>query len=234
MQESYVAQDPSAPPSDTLLLPPLSSLYSVNTRNRELSQQAESRQIFSPTQHTPSRQIMKAWTPWSEVITSSQNSRMVEQLILLTPLTIDATKEQDLDPRSCSNIEHPFVVSHEMMVIEPGEKSSRNLGKTNVDYPHHVSFSRWQVTHDCMGVVVLINPGCPNSGLSRKSTVMRLPVFWYIRGSPPDIQSPICNTVHSWMVCLQDQLVDSLCWSPGKNPQGYVSRRQWMRWHWNW
>ena len=142
VQESYVAQDPSAPPSDTLLLPPLSSLYSVNTRNRELSQQAESRQIFSPTQHTPSRQIMKAWTPWSEVITSSQNSRMVEQLILLTPLTIDATKEQDLDPRSCSNIEHPFVVSHEMMVIEPGEKSSRNLGKTNVDYPHHVSFSR--------------------------------------------------------------------------------------------
>ncbi len=36
---------------------------------------------------------------WSEVIAFSQNSRMLDQLTLHTPLTIDVTKEQDLDPR---------------------------------------------------------------------------------------------------------------------------------------
>ena len=74
-----------------------------------------------------SRQIMKTWVSWSEVISSSQNSRMLEQLTLLTPLTIDVTKEQDLDPRPCSNIDHPSVLAHEMMAIEPGEKPSRKL-----------------------------------------------------------------------------------------------------------
>ena len=52
---------------------------------------------------------------------------MLEQLTLLTPLTIDVTKEQDLDPRPCSNIDHPSVLAHEMMAIEPGEKPSRKL-----------------------------------------------------------------------------------------------------------
>ena len=127
VQESYAVQDPPAPPSDTLLLTPLTSLYSVNTLNRELPQQGESRPVLPPTQRSLSRQIMKAWAPWTEVIASSQNSRMLEQLTLRTPLTIDATKEQDLDPRPCSNIEHPSVLAHEMMKIEPGEKPSRKL-----------------------------------------------------------------------------------------------------------
>ena len=35
--ESYVVQDPPAPPSDTLLLPTLTSLYSDIAHNRELS-----------------------------------------------------------------------------------------------------------------------------------------------------------------------------------------------------
>ena len=83
--------------------------------------------VLPPTQCSLSRQIMKAWAPWSEVISPSQNSRMFEQLTLRTPLTIDVSKEQDLDPRSCSNIEHPSVLACEMMVIEPGEKPSRNL-----------------------------------------------------------------------------------------------------------
>ena len=39
VQESYVVQDPSTPPSNTLLLSPLTSLYSVITRNREFPHQ---------------------------------------------------------------------------------------------------------------------------------------------------------------------------------------------------
>ena len=107
VQESYVVQDPPAPPSDTLSLPPLTSLYSDNTHNKELPQhwQGESRPVLPPTQRSLSRQIMKAWAPWSEVIASSQNSRMLDQLTLRTPLTIAATKEQDLDPRPSSNID---------------------------------------------------------------------------------------------------------------------------------
>ena len=58
------------------------------------------------------RQIMKEWSPWSEVIASCQNSRMLEQLTLHTPLTIDTTKEQDLDPWTYSNIEHPSDLTH--------------------------------------------------------------------------------------------------------------------------
>jgi hypothetical protein len=87
----------------------------------------ESRPVLPPTQRSLSWQIMKARAPWSEVMASSQNSRMLEQLTLRTPLTIDATKEQDLDPRPCSYIEHPSVLAHEMMKIEPGEKPSRKL-----------------------------------------------------------------------------------------------------------
>ena len=53
---------------DPLLLTPLTRLYSVNTHNRELPQEGESRPVLSPTQRSLSRQIMKAWAPWSEVI----------------------------------------------------------------------------------------------------------------------------------------------------------------------
>jgi hypothetical protein len=36
VQESYTVQDPPAPPSDTLLLPPRTSLHSTIARNQEL------------------------------------------------------------------------------------------------------------------------------------------------------------------------------------------------------
>ena len=42
-QESYLVQDQPLPPSDTLLLPPLSSLYKVHMRNQELPQTGDSR-----------------------------------------------------------------------------------------------------------------------------------------------------------------------------------------------
>ena len=41
--ESYIVQDQSLPPSDTLLLPPLSNLYKVHIRNQEMSQTGDSR-----------------------------------------------------------------------------------------------------------------------------------------------------------------------------------------------
>ncbi len=42
-QESYIVQDQPLPPSDTLLLPPLSNLYKVHIRNQEMSQTGDSR-----------------------------------------------------------------------------------------------------------------------------------------------------------------------------------------------
>ena len=55
VQESYVVQDQSASPSDTLLLPPLNRLYSVNALNRELPHQGESRPVLPQAQHSLSR-----------------------------------------------------------------------------------------------------------------------------------------------------------------------------------
>jgi hypothetical protein len=42
-QESYLVQDQPLPPSDTLLLLPLSSLYKVHMRNQEMPQTGDSR-----------------------------------------------------------------------------------------------------------------------------------------------------------------------------------------------
>jgi hypothetical protein len=42
-QEMYIVQDQPLPPSETLLLPSLSSLYKVYTRNQELPQPGDSR-----------------------------------------------------------------------------------------------------------------------------------------------------------------------------------------------
>jgi hypothetical protein len=55
------------------------------------------------------------------------STRMLEQLALRTPITFHATSEQDLNPRSCAVNDHPSVLVHDMMVIEPGEKPTRML-----------------------------------------------------------------------------------------------------------
>jgi hypothetical protein len=52
---------------------------------------------------------------------------MLEQLVLHTPKTFHTTSEQDLNPRPCAVNDHPSVLAHEMMVIEPGEKPTRML-----------------------------------------------------------------------------------------------------------
>jgi hypothetical protein len=42
-KEMYIVEDQPLPPSETLLLPPLSSLYKVFTRNQELPQPGDFR-----------------------------------------------------------------------------------------------------------------------------------------------------------------------------------------------
>jgi hypothetical protein len=37
-------------------------------------------------------------------------------------MTFHRTSEQDLNPRSCTVNDHPSVLTHEMMVIDPGDK----------------------------------------------------------------------------------------------------------------
>ena len=52
---------------------------------------------------------------------------MFEQLTLRTPMTFHATSELDWNPRPCAVNDHPSVLAHEMMAIEPGEKPTRML-----------------------------------------------------------------------------------------------------------
>jgi hypothetical protein len=42
-------------------------------------------------------------------------------------MTFHSTSEQDLNPRSDTVNDHPSVLSHEMMVIDPGENPTRGI-----------------------------------------------------------------------------------------------------------
>ena len=138
IQEFILVQDPPAPPSDNLLLPPLASLHSANVRNMELPQPGEQRPVQPPSQRTISRQLMKAWPIWKTNIDSSANTRMLEQLALRIPSTIPTTKEQDLNPRPCAVNDHPSVLTHEMMVIESCDKSTRKLTWKPTGFLSHI------------------------------------------------------------------------------------------------
>jgi len=93
----------------------LHSLHSTTTCNMELPQPGEPRKVQPPSQRTLSRQLMKSWTLWKTTIAAASNTRMLEQLALRTPMTIHATNEQDLNPRSCTSNDHPSVLAHEMI-----------------------------------------------------------------------------------------------------------------------
>jgi hypothetical protein len=54
-QEMYIVKDQPLPPSETFLLPPLSSLYKVYTRNQELPQPGDSRSCHHRNIHCPRR-----------------------------------------------------------------------------------------------------------------------------------------------------------------------------------
>jgi hypothetical protein len=91
IQEFITVQDPPAPPSNILHLPPLTSLHSATTRNMELPQQGEPRKVQPPSQRTLSRQLMRAWPLWKTNIDTASNTRistrMLDQLALRTPKT---------------------------------------------------------------------------------------------------------------------------------------------------
>ena len=75
IQEFITVQDPPAPPSNILLLPPLTSLHSATTRNMELPQPGELRKVQPPSQRTLSRQLMSAWPLWKTNIQNVSNTR---------------------------------------------------------------------------------------------------------------------------------------------------------------
>jgi hypothetical protein len=131
IQEFITVQDPPAPPSNILHLPSLTRIHSATTWNMELPQPGEPRKVQPPSQRTLSRQLMRACPLWKTNIDTDSNerisTRMLEQLALRTPKSFHTTSEQDLSPRPCVVNDHPFVLTHEMMTIEPGEKPTRML-----------------------------------------------------------------------------------------------------------
>ena len=123
----YIVQDQPLPPSETLLLPPLESLYKVYTRNQELPQPGDSRPVLPPSQHTLSKQMMKKWEVWEENIAKVTNKRILEQMAFHAPQVIRATSTQDLDPLPLASNDYPSVLPHEMYALEPGDIPSRIL-----------------------------------------------------------------------------------------------------------
>ena len=56
-----------------------------------------------------------------------KNTRMIEQLVFHTQLTIHVTNPQDLNTRPGEDTVHPPSLTHELMVIEPGGKPCRSV-----------------------------------------------------------------------------------------------------------
>ena len=63
---------------------------------------------------------------------------MLEQLALHTPLTMHATNEHDLNPRPCTVNDHPFMLAHEMMEIDPGEKPTSMMTWKPTSFISHI------------------------------------------------------------------------------------------------
>jgi hypothetical protein len=62
----------------------------------------------------------------------------LEQLALRTPKTFHATSEQDWNPRPCAVNDHPSVLAHEMMTIEPGENPTLMLTWKTTTFLCHI------------------------------------------------------------------------------------------------
>ncbi len=77
IQEFITVQDPAAPPSNILHLPPLTSLHATTTRNMELLQPGEPRKVQLPSERTLSRQLMRTWPFWQKNITNVSNTRRI-------------------------------------------------------------------------------------------------------------------------------------------------------------
>ena len=129
-------EDQPLPPSDTLLLPSLSSLYKVHMRNQKMSQTGDSRPVMPLSQHTLSRQVMKNMDIWVNNIAKATNKRMLESWALQT---IKATSTQDLDPAPLAANDHPSVLPHELFALEPGDPPSRTLTWKPLGFLSHLS-----------------------------------------------------------------------------------------------
>ena len=138
VQETFTVQDPPAPPSDTLLLPPLKCLYKANERIQERPQPGDSRPVLPPSQRTLSRQIMRNWEPWTTNTGKSNNHRMFQQLSFHKQQTIKTVRVQDLDPSPCVDNAHESVLTHEMTAIEPSEIPSRTLTWKPLAFLNHI------------------------------------------------------------------------------------------------
>ena len=113
VQETYTVQDPLAPPSDNLL----SSLKCL---------------------HTAIVCIRSLEDFWKITIEKSNNHRMLEQLVFRAQHSVQATRAQELHPRPCVDNDHPSVLDHEMMVIEPDENPTRTLTWKSMDFLSHI------------------------------------------------------------------------------------------------
>ena len=91
-----------------------------------------------PSQHALSKQVMKNWDFWDKSIDNATNKRMLEQLALHKPQTIRATSTSDLDPPPLAAIDHPSVLPHEMVALEPGDPPSRTLTWKPLAFLSHV------------------------------------------------------------------------------------------------
>ena len=100
----------------------------------------DSRPVLPPSQLTLSRQIMKNWEPWKVTIEKSNYHRMLEQLDFRVQHSVQTTSAQDLHPRSCADIAHPSVLSHEMMTLEPGENPTRMFTWKPTSFLSHESY----------------------------------------------------------------------------------------------
>jgi hypothetical protein len=98
--------------------------------------------VQPPSQRTLSRQLMSTWSLWKKNMEYVSNTRIItwilEQLALHTPKTFHTTIEQDLNPRPCAVNDHPSVLAHEMMAIEPGEKPTRMLTWKTITFLSHI------------------------------------------------------------------------------------------------
>ena len=87
VQEMYTVQDHPPPPNESLLLPPIDSLYRDHVRNQELPQPGDSRPVMTPSQNVLSKQMMKTWEQWETTLTHYPCPIMITRLSYLLKCT---------------------------------------------------------------------------------------------------------------------------------------------------
>ncbi len=112
--------------------------------------------------------MMKKWEPCETNMRKSNNSRMIQKLVLHTQQIMNTTSTQDHDPRPLTNNDHPSVLPFEMYVIESGEPPSWSLTwkplgflsrikcRTNSDrFPFSLWFLKSVFTTTCSEIICI-------------------------------------------------------------------------------